>query len=367
MPRSKSSTTVHIADESRAPMVPIIFSLFISFIMTLPRVTGASGFIGSHVVDELLRQGYSVRGAVRSKNVSRISKSYESFGERFTTTVIEDLATSDLSEAIKGVDAIIHVASPLANAGSPEVILETAVSGTTRVLEAALAADVKKLVITASMASLISLNDFWRDIRINETVRGCVQPGATSLTVYSVSKALADRAAGDFKRDHPEFDITTIHPSYVFGPTGTGQVYNSVATGTNLYIYELIAGPAGRPVRGYNRNNGTPPLNVDVRDVARAHVLALKLPPSDTPKRFILSTSTFTWTEAIKYIAEVRPDLKARLPVITDNEPAIGPSVKLDTSATDNVLGLKNYVKWQDTVLDTINDLLRIEKQLAAQ
>ncbi|KAI0294334.1 NAD-P-binding protein [Multifurca ochricompacta] len=343
--------------------------------MTSPSyVTGASGFIGSHVVDELLRQGYSVRGAVRSKNVSRISKSYESFGERFTTTVIEDLATSDLSEAIKGVDAIIHVASPLANAGSPEVILEVyCCLGTTRVLEAALAADVKKLVITASMASLISLNDFWRDIRINETAHNpdkyedAFKPGATSLTVYSVSKALADRAAGDFKRDHPEFDITTIHPSYVFGPTGTGQVYNSVATGTNLYIYELIAGPVGRPVRGYNRNNGTPPLNVDVRDVARAHVLALKLPPSDTLKRFILSTSTFTWTEAIKYIAEVRPDLKARLPVITDNEPAIGPSVKLDTSATDNVLGLKNYVKWQDTVLDTINDLLRIEKQLAAQ
>ncbi|KAI0304279.1 NAD-P-binding protein [Multifurca ochricompacta] len=342
--------------------------------MTLALVTGASGFIGSHVVDELLRQGYSVRGAVRSKNVSRISKSYESFGERFTTTVIEDLATSDLSEAIKGMSrCIIHVASPLANAGSPEVILETAVSGTTRVLEAALAADVKKLVITASMASLISLDDFWRDIRINETAHNpdkyedAFKPGATSFTVYSVSKALADRAVGDFKREHPEFDITTIHPSYVFGPTGTGQVYNSVATGTNLYIYGLIAGPAGRPVRGYDRNNETPPLNVDVRDVARAHVLALKLPPSDTPKRFILSTSTFTWTEAIKYIAEVRPDLKARLPVITGNEPVIGPSVKLDISATENVLGLKNYVKWQDTVLDTINDLLRIEKQLAAQ
>jgi nucleoside-diphosphate-sugar epimerase len=88
------------------------------------QVTGASGFIGSHVVDELLRQGYSVRGyayllslhttqctyglmivdsAVRSHNVARISKSYESVGDRFTTTVIDDIATSDLLQAVKGV------------------------------------------------------------------------------------------------------------------------------------------------------------------------------------------------------------------------------------------------------------------------
>ena len=88
------------------------------------QVTGASGFIGSHVVDELLRQGYSVRGyayilsmnttqytyrlmtvvsAVRSHNVARISKSYESFGDRFTTTVIDDIATSDVSQAVTGL------------------------------------------------------------------------------------------------------------------------------------------------------------------------------------------------------------------------------------------------------------------------
>jgi hypothetical protein len=81
-----------------------------------------------------------VVSAVRSHNVARITKSYESYGDRFTTTVIEDLATSDLSQAVKGscglpflyseaecvpgVDAIIHVASPLANAASPQVILD---------------------------------------------------------------------------------------------------------------------------------------------------------------------------------------------------------------------------------------------------
>ena len=44
----------------------------------------------------------SVFSAVRSHNVPRISKSYGSFGNRFTTTIIDDLASSDLSETMKG-------------------------------------------------------------------------------------------------------------------------------------------------------------------------------------------------------------------------------------------------------------------------
>ena len=161
--------------------------------------------------------------------------------------------------------------------------------------------------------------------------------------------------------------MTTIHPSYVYGPLGSGQVYNSPGAGSNRYIYDLIAdGASDRPVSEYDPAVRLPSLNVDVRDVARAHVLALKVPPSDEPKRFILSTSTFTWTEAIEVIVKARPELKGRLPVVTGNEPPIPPSATIDTSATENVLGLKSYIKWQDTVLDTIDDLLRVEKELAA-
>jgi nucleoside-diphosphate-sugar epimerase len=147
---------------------------------------------------------------------------------------------------------------------------------------------------------------------------------------------------------------------------GSGQVYNSLATGTNRYIYGLITGAPGRPVGGHDPAVGTPPLNVDVRDVARAHVLALNVPPSDELKRFIISTSTFTWKEAVEFIAKARPELKGRLPVVTGNEPPVPPSATLDTSATEKILGLENYVKWQDTLLDTIDDLLRAEKELAA-
>jgi len=271
---------------------------------------------------------------------------------------------------VKGVDAIIHVASPIAHSASPQVILDTAVSGTTRILDAALAAGVKRLVITASVASLAS--DLWKDITITEksynpqTAEEALRPGANPMLVYAISKSLADLAVRDYKRAHPDLDLTTIHPSYVYGPLGQGQVYSTPTTGTNRYIYALIAGAPGRPVDEYDPAIRGPPLNVDVRDVARAHVLALKVPPSDEAKRFVVSSSNFTWVEAIAFIAQARPELKGRLPVITGKEPPVQPFVTLDTSTTEAVLGLKDYVKWQDTILDTIDDLLRIEKELAA-
>jgi nucleoside-diphosphate-sugar epimerase len=200
-----------------------------------------------------------------------------------------------------------------------------------------------------------------------QTMEDALQPGASAHQVYSISKGLADRAVCDFKRAHPDLDVTTIHPSIIYGPLGPGQVYNALATGTNRLAYGLISGASDRPVSEYGPATGFSPLSVDVRDVARAHVLALKVPPSaDEPKRFILSSNSFTWKEATEFLAQARPELKERLPVITGNEPPVPPFAIPDTSATENVLGLRNYVKWQDTVVDTIDDLLRVEKELAA-
>jgi hypothetical protein len=63
-------------------------------------------FEGTHISQSshsILTVPVTVISAVRSHNVPRVSKSYESFGDRFTTTTVDDLATSDLSQAVKGV------------------------------------------------------------------------------------------------------------------------------------------------------------------------------------------------------------------------------------------------------------------------
>ena len=192
------------------------------------------------------------------------------------------------------------------------------------------------------------------------------KPGATGFDVYCVSKSLSDLTVSTFQRAHSDFDIATIHPTYIYGPLGPGQVYAAPGTGTNGYVYALIAGARGRSVGGYDRATGGPPLSVDVRDVARAHVLALDLPPSEgSQKRFILSPNTFRWSEAVELLVEKRPELRERLPVVKAGPSDLGPVATLDISKTESVLGMKNYVKWQDTILDTVDDLLRVEKELS--
>jgi hypothetical protein len=67
----------------------------------------ATLFEGAHIPSiifsaHFVHASLVVISAVRSHNVLRVSKSYESYGDKFTTTTIEDLATSDLSQAVKG-------------------------------------------------------------------------------------------------------------------------------------------------------------------------------------------------------------------------------------------------------------------------
>ncbi len=101
-------------------------------------------------------------------------------------------------------------------------------------------------------------------------IEDALQADAPAFLVYTISKGLADRAERDFKHAYPDIDVTTLHLSYVYGPPGSGQVYNSPATGTNRYIYGLIAGAPDCPVSGYDPVVRAPPLNVDMCDVVRA-------------------------------------------------------------------------------------------------
>lgn len=76
-------------------------------------VTGATGFIGAHVVDELLRRGLRVRAVARSKaKAEQMLRDRPQHRERLEFAFIEDLTDPDgFDDAVKGADAIVHCAS----------------------------------------------------------------------------------------------------------------------------------------------------------------------------------------------------------------------------------------------------------------
>ena len=77
-------------------------------------VTGANGYLATWVVKKYLEAGYSVRGTVRSLSKSAFLKDkFGHYGDRFELVVVEDITKEGaFDEAVKGVDAIAHTASP---------------------------------------------------------------------------------------------------------------------------------------------------------------------------------------------------------------------------------------------------------------
>lgn len=106
-------------------------------------VTGATGFIGAHVVDNLLRRGIKVRAATRSlkkgEQLRAARPQYSSLLDIVQVGDFSDAETPSLAEAVKGVTGVIHVASPFSYSttdNEKELILP-AIAGVRAILEAA--------------------------------------------------------------------------------------------------------------------------------------------------------------------------------------------------------------------------------------
>lgn len=121
-------------------------------------ITGATGFIGAHVALETLKAGHNVKLSVRREGqIESLRRALGAFADKLEFVVVPDYtAANAFDDALKGTDYVIHVASPLAKPN--EDLLTPAVKGTTSILESASKTPtVKKVVITASVASLIPL------------------------------------------------------------------------------------------------------------------------------------------------------------------------------------------------------------------
>ena len=127
-------------------------------------VTGGSGFVGSHSIIALLREGYRVRTTLRSlKRADEVRNMLQAGGvtEEQAKSVeirVADLGSDDgWSEACKDCEYILHVASPLPTSvpKNPDDLIIPARDGVLRVLKAAKAAGtVKRVVMTSSEAAI---------------------------------------------------------------------------------------------------------------------------------------------------------------------------------------------------------------------
>ncbi|GAA5826885.1 hypothetical protein JCM11251_002142 [Rhodosporidiobolus azoricus] len=336
-------------------------------------VTGASGFLASYVVKAFLDAGYNVRGSVRSTaKAQHLYERYPEHKEQLTLVEVPDIVTGEgLKEALEGVDVVAHTASPYTFTFTDPIkdLIDPAVKGTLSVLKAAKEAGIKRVVITSSFAAVTNFaaGGPWRDYTYTSsdwnpaTLEEVQEPGRPGPFVYSASKALAERAAIDYGAQNGLI-VSALNPPMIYGPPLQKIASKEETNTSSAAIYALIDGPEDREVP-WNRL----PLFCHVEDVALAHVRALEVEVEEKVKgqRFLLYGGAFTWEDAIEHLASARPALASRLPKIppTGHKDADKPIAKLDISPAKEVLGMTQLKGWKETLEETVDALVEIEKQ----
>ena len=176
-------------------------------------VTGAAGFIGSHLVERLLADGHHVRAFVRYNSTSSWGW-LESFAESPNDNL--EICTGDIrdfdavSRAMKGVDAVFHLAALIGipySYVSPLAYVKTNVEGTYNVLQAARENGVFRVVHT-STSEIYGTAQY---VPIDE--KHPVNPQSP----YAASKASADFLALSFHRSFG-LPVTVVRPFNTYGP-----------------------------------------------------------------------------------------------------------------------------------------------------
>ncbi|MGL4238730.1 SDR family oxidoreductase [Tabrizicola sp.] len=249
-------------------------------------LTGVSGFIAKHIALKCLNAGFSVRGTVRrldrAGEVHAALQPYltESAGQ--LSLVLADLESdAGWAEAMAGVVAVVHTASPfpLSQPKDPATLIRPAVEGTERVLKAAAAAGVTRVVLTSSTVAV--LNEAKPDTQQDEADWCDVHLPTT--TAYAKSKTLAERAAWEIAKARG-LKLTTINPGLVVGPP-LDEHY-----GSSLGLIERV-------LKG--KDPMLPPFGfplVDVRDVAEMHLRALQLPET-SGNRYIAASGSMAMVD----------------------------------------------------------------------
>jgi len=187
-------------------------------------VTGVSGYIGQHCAAELLKNGYAVRGSVRSlsksdKVTEGIKKVIDPKGN-LEYCELNLMIDEGWDKAMEGCDYVLHVASPFVTSQPKDEneLIKPAVEGTQRALKAAKKAGVKRMVLTSSMVAM--LGDANGSINVNQD--SWTNVNAKRVSAYLKSKTLAEKSAWEFinnQQGDKKLELVVVNPGPVYGPT----------------------------------------------------------------------------------------------------------------------------------------------------
>jgi len=200
-------------------------------------VTGAGGFIGSHLVERLVDLGANVRGFVHYNSLGRWGWLDDSSKKDHVDVIVGDIIDHDsVRNAVKGVEVVFHLAALIGipySYQAPSSYVQTNVVGTLNVLQASLATKVEKVVHTSTSEAYGSAQ--YVPIDENHPLQG--------QSPYSATKIGADKLAESFFRSF-ELPVATIRPFNTYGPRQSARaiiptVISQVLTQSELQLGNL--------------------------------------------------------------------------------------------------------------------------------
>ena len=250
-------------------------------------VTGASGFIGAHVVARLIREGHTPITFVRAASRFEHAMSLHGITGADLPQCIEGDVTDAASVAklCAEVDAIVHTAGVVTTKDADEAqVIETNVGGTTNVIGAAVDAGLDPIVHVSSVAAV-----FPSGPPSSTGARMCSDDAiTTNQSLYARSKAGAERVAR--KAQSTDKPVVIFYPGGVFGPHDPGT--SDLIDGTLLMLDK------GAFLLPKGRGNSF----IDVRDLTMAIVGSIE--SDQGPRRFMAGGTWVEWDEWIGHYVE---------------------------------------------------------------
>lgn len=336
-------------------------------------VTGANGYLGMHVVDQLLKHDKTVCATVRSERAAKTVRT--SFQEHIKSNqlrigFIKDLTKAESFRPVfdETVTSVIHVASPCPMGKSIQdnerEMLGPAIAGTTAVLEATrmyASPSFRRVVQISSFAAMLDLAKgsrpgyVYTEADENPVTYEEAAKERDSTALYVASKALSEKAVWEWAtRNSPSFDVVCLCPSTVFGPHIETIDSMSTLHSTASLLWNLVDAPQ------------VPALEfagaVDVRDAALMVAAAVDKP--DAGGKRLLLAEHFDWQGAADAARDGLPEeARSRIPVGKPGcgrDEALSNVYTVDGSKAVEVLGVR-YRPLAETVIDTLKQFLEVE------
>jgi NAD dependent epimerase/dehydratase len=304
-------------------------------------VTGAGGFVGSHLVEHLLDRGADVRCFIRYNSENRYGMLQDLPADRLAALhiVAGDLRDAEaVRQAAEGVDAIFHLGALIAIPYSyvhPREVIETNVMGTLNVLMAARDLEIGRVVHTSTS----EVYGTARYVPIDE------QHPLQGQSPYSASKIAADKIVESF---HSAFSLptVTIRPFNIFGPRQSARAVIPTIIKQALTEDAVRLG-ATSPTRDFTY----------VRNTVRAYALAVE---NDAAIGGVFNIGS-NFEISIGELAATIIRLVGRdVPLLTDEEERLRPDKSevrrlwADATLAREVLGWTPEVPFEDGLRETI-------------